>query len=229
MTPSRWLAREVAVGAFLAERPGLAVPPSDLLPPGPFERDGLWMTMWQFVAHDEQAPPPEPGELGRSLRELHEALAELSGRPGAAERDPGLARASGRRAASVARLEPAGHRPAQLRARRADARGLRELATRAGASRRCLDREPAAHRRRARLERLRGRVRRPCRVGCRGARGEREGSRARRGVRRRAARRLWRNRTSKDLQPFLEAHALYDFIWQLSAGRAVEGRRAGLD
>jgi Phosphotransferase enzyme family len=75
----QWLSREVAVGAFLAERTDLAVPPSDLLPPGPYERDGLWMTMWAFVAHDEQAPPPEPRELGRSLRALHTALADFQG------------------------------------------------------------------------------------------------------------------------------------------------------
>jgi hypothetical protein len=71
----RWLTREVAVGAFLAERAAAVVAPSDLLPPGPHEQDGLWMTMWNFVSHDAQAPPPEPRELGRSLRELHAALA----------------------------------------------------------------------------------------------------------------------------------------------------------
>ena len=75
----QWLGREVAVGAFLAERTDLVVPPSDLLPPGPHEVDGLWMTMWKFVTHDEHAPPPDPRELGRSLRELHAALAEFSG------------------------------------------------------------------------------------------------------------------------------------------------------
>jgi hypothetical protein len=75
----RWLAREVAVGAFLAERTDLAVPPSDILPPGPHEHDGLWLTLWKFVPHDEQAPPPEPQELGRSLRELHAALADFPG------------------------------------------------------------------------------------------------------------------------------------------------------
>jgi hypothetical protein len=54
----RWLEREVAVAAFVAaERSDLVVAPSDLLPPGPHERDGLWMTMWRLVAHDAQAPP----------------------------------------------------------------------------------------------------------------------------------------------------------------------------
>jgi hypothetical protein len=77
--PERWLAREVAVGAFLAGRTDLVVAPSDILPPGPHERDGLWMTLWKFVAHDEHAAPPEPRELGRSLRGLHAALAGFPG------------------------------------------------------------------------------------------------------------------------------------------------------
>jgi hypothetical protein len=75
----QWLTREVAVGAFLAERTDLAVPPTDVLPPGPHERDGLWMTLWEFVPHDEQASPPAPQELGRSLRDLHAALADFRG------------------------------------------------------------------------------------------------------------------------------------------------------
>ena len=75
----QWLAREVAVGAFLAERTALVVPPTDLLPPGPHERDGLWMTLWKFAPHDTQAPPPQPAELGRSLLELHAALADFPG------------------------------------------------------------------------------------------------------------------------------------------------------
>jgi hypothetical protein len=77
--PGLWLSREVAVGRFLAGRTDLAVPPSDLLPPGPHEQDGLWMTMWQFIAHDGQAPPPQPGELGLALQRLHEALADFPG------------------------------------------------------------------------------------------------------------------------------------------------------
>jgi Phosphotransferase enzyme family len=77
--PEQWLAREVAVGAFLAGRTDLVVPPSDILPPGPHEQDGFWMTLWKFVPHDEQAPPPEPWELGRSLQGLHAALADFPG------------------------------------------------------------------------------------------------------------------------------------------------------
>src|SRR5205814_10153568 len=43
------------------------------------EQDGLWMTLWKFVAHDAQAPTPQPRELGRSLRRLHAALADYPG------------------------------------------------------------------------------------------------------------------------------------------------------
>lgn len=74
----RWLAREVAVGAFLAER-GLAVPPSDVLAPGPHRHDGLWMTFWTFVDHDACRCLPPAGELGGSLRELHAVLAAFGG------------------------------------------------------------------------------------------------------------------------------------------------------
>jgi hypothetical protein len=74
-----WLAREVAVRVFLAQRTDSVVAPSDLLPPGPHRRDGLWMTLWTFVEHDAQARPPDPGELGRSLRGLHAALADFPG------------------------------------------------------------------------------------------------------------------------------------------------------
>jgi hypothetical protein len=75
----QWLAREVAVSAFVAERSGLVVPPSDILPPGPHEQDGLWMTLWKFVPHDAHLPPPQPQEVGHSLRRLHAELAEFSG------------------------------------------------------------------------------------------------------------------------------------------------------
>jgi Ser/Thr protein kinase RdoA (MazF antagonist) len=73
-----WLAREVTVGAFLAQR-GLAVSPTRLLPPGPHRRDGLWMTMWDYAPHDSSGNLPRASELGDSLRRLHAALAEFAG------------------------------------------------------------------------------------------------------------------------------------------------------
>jgi hypothetical protein len=77
----RWLAREVAVGAFLGAR-GLAVPPSDVLAPGPHQYEGLWMTFWKFVEQDASRPLPRAHELGGSLRELHAALADFPGELG---------------------------------------------------------------------------------------------------------------------------------------------------
>ncbi len=74
----RWLGREVAVGTFLADR-GVAVAPARLLPPGPHRRDGLWMTLWDYVPHDRSGRVPRAGELGRSLRRLHGALADYAG------------------------------------------------------------------------------------------------------------------------------------------------------
>jgi hypothetical protein len=77
----KWLARELAVGAFLGER-GLAVAPSDVLDPGPHQHDGLWMTFWEFVEHDRSGSLPPAQELGASLREMHDALAEFPGELG---------------------------------------------------------------------------------------------------------------------------------------------------
>jgi hypothetical protein len=76
--PQSWLEREVAVGLFLAER-GVAVSPTRLLPPGPHQSQGLWMTLWDFVRHDDQSPLPGASELGYSLRRLHAALADFAG------------------------------------------------------------------------------------------------------------------------------------------------------
>jgi hypothetical protein len=73
-----WLAGEVAVGEFLGER-SLAVAPADALPPGPHEHDGLWMTFWEFVEHDDVGSRPSARELGQSLRALHDALAGFRG------------------------------------------------------------------------------------------------------------------------------------------------------
>jgi hypothetical protein len=77
----RWLSREVAVGMFLGER-GLAVPPTDVLAPGPHHHGGLWMTFWRFVEHDASRRLPSADELGGSLRELHAGQADFPGQLG---------------------------------------------------------------------------------------------------------------------------------------------------
>ncbi len=76
--PERWLSREVSVLGFLAPS-GLSVPPSPLVAPGPYERDGLWMTFTAWVEHRGSPEPREAELLGRALRELHEALSGFTG------------------------------------------------------------------------------------------------------------------------------------------------------
>jgi aminoglycoside phosphotransferase len=76
--PERWLAREVAVLEFLAPT-GLAVAPSPLVEPGPYEADGLWMTLWDRVEVEGTTEADDPARLGGALRELHDALAGFPG------------------------------------------------------------------------------------------------------------------------------------------------------
>lgn len=52
--------------------------PADELPPGPHERDGFLITFWRWYDHDPERDIPN-AELGRSLREVHEALASYRG------------------------------------------------------------------------------------------------------------------------------------------------------
>jgi hypothetical protein len=56
--------------------PGLVVPPSDQVDPGPHVADGRYVTFW---AHTETIPAT-PAEAGASLRALHAAARRYSGR-----------------------------------------------------------------------------------------------------------------------------------------------------
>jgi hypothetical protein len=76
--PEVWLNREVAVLGFLAPS-GLAVAPSPLIAPGPYEAEGLWMTFWERVEDVGPTGLEEAERLGRALRSLHDALADFSG------------------------------------------------------------------------------------------------------------------------------------------------------
>jgi hypothetical protein len=77
--PQRWLDREVSVLSFLGPS-GVAVAPSSLIAPGPYQRDGVWMTFVEWVAHENQLELRDEAEgLGRALRDLHEELSTFSG------------------------------------------------------------------------------------------------------------------------------------------------------
>lgn len=69
-----WLDRDVRVARFLDAGGAPVVPPATELPPGPHRHDGLAVTFWRFVDHDP-ARPSDRADVGRALRELHEALA----------------------------------------------------------------------------------------------------------------------------------------------------------
>jgi hypothetical protein len=80
--PQRWLEREVSVLRFLAPCQ-LAVAPSALIEPGPYWQDGLWITFWEWVAHQPQTELPNDAEgVGRALRDLHDELSAFPGELG---------------------------------------------------------------------------------------------------------------------------------------------------
>jgi hypothetical protein len=75
--PRAWLTRELDVGAFLAERMSSVVAPTQEIDPGPYVREGLWLSFWEYV--EVRKAPLEAHEIGRALRTLHDALADYRG------------------------------------------------------------------------------------------------------------------------------------------------------
>jgi hypothetical protein len=74
--PRAWLAREIAVGTFLADRAPVVAPTREA-DPGPYVHGDLWLSLWEYV---EVHPVPfAAAEIGRSLRTLHDALAQYPG------------------------------------------------------------------------------------------------------------------------------------------------------
>jgi hypothetical protein len=82
--PRTWLEREVSVLEFLVAS-GLAVAPSRVIAPGPHCHDGLWMTFCEWIPGVEPRPDRQAAaveqarELGRMLRDLHQALRPYDG------------------------------------------------------------------------------------------------------------------------------------------------------
>jgi Phosphotransferase enzyme family len=77
--PKTWLEREVSVLQFLAPS-GIAVAPSPLIAPGPWEHDGLWMTFTEWIPDLEPGDPlSDAARLGQALRTLHAELQRFDG------------------------------------------------------------------------------------------------------------------------------------------------------
>jgi hypothetical protein len=77
--PRRWLEREISVLQFLGPS-GVAVAPSALIAPGPWQEDGLWMTFSEWIPDVERGgPPADAARLGRALRTLHDELRSFGG------------------------------------------------------------------------------------------------------------------------------------------------------
>jgi Ser/Thr protein kinase RdoA (MazF antagonist) len=68
----------VDVGRHLAAAGAPATVPADLLPPGAHREDGLVLTFWRHVDHDP-ARPLDAAAIGRTLRRIHDALADYPG------------------------------------------------------------------------------------------------------------------------------------------------------
>jgi Phosphotransferase enzyme family len=75
--PRAWLQRELDVGSFLAREGAPIVPPATEVDPGPHLTGGLWLSLWLHV--EVAAAGLSAGEIGRSLRSLHDALARYRG------------------------------------------------------------------------------------------------------------------------------------------------------
>jgi hypothetical protein len=70
-----WLTHELSVTGFAAAAGAPVVAPSDRLPPGPYQHDGLWLSFWELAAERTGGGELSGAEVGRSLKELHDALA----------------------------------------------------------------------------------------------------------------------------------------------------------
>jgi Phosphotransferase enzyme family len=67
------IARELAIGHFLAGRDAPAVPPATILPAGPHTADGLELAFWRYCPHDANAEL-DGRAAGESLAALRDAL-----------------------------------------------------------------------------------------------------------------------------------------------------------
>src|SRR5215472_1529783 len=75
--PFVWLAREVAVAGYTADRGGPVVAPTALADPGPHRSNGLAVSPWAWVPPSQARPGP--ADVGETLARLHLAAAGFPG------------------------------------------------------------------------------------------------------------------------------------------------------
>lgn len=73
-----WERGAVAFVRYLAAAGAPVVPPSELVPAGPFEREGMVISFWDFV-EDRRDLPLEPRAEGEGLRRIHELGLDYDG------------------------------------------------------------------------------------------------------------------------------------------------------
>jgi fructosamine-3-kinase len=71
--------REVAVVRHLQAQAALCLPLSERLPPGPHLGETVVVSFWQYLPPSQVDAKPSLREIGRSLEQLHDALASYRG------------------------------------------------------------------------------------------------------------------------------------------------------
>jgi Ser/Thr protein kinase RdoA (MazF antagonist) len=69
-----WIERELALTAYLAAAGAEVAGPCRSVDPGPYERDGYLVTLWEYVEHDPERAL-DARRAGAALRQVHELLA----------------------------------------------------------------------------------------------------------------------------------------------------------
>ena len=74
-----WIERELELTDALADAGAQVAGPARSVAPGPYERDGYLVTLWEYVDHDRDRPV-DTRRAGEALREIHELLAAQDSR-----------------------------------------------------------------------------------------------------------------------------------------------------
>jgi Ser/Thr protein kinase RdoA (MazF antagonist) len=70
-----WVERELELTEFLAQAGAQVAGPARSVDPGPYERDGFLVTLWEYIDHDRERPL-DNRRAGEALREVHELLSD---------------------------------------------------------------------------------------------------------------------------------------------------------